>query len=262
MRQGTTQRINDLRFQQRGQDMGGGGARPALTAFSLVPSIWAVSHSITHLPQRDAAAVSTAKLTRTSWTQTARRLHFNCLIGQLLFFSTTMFTRGKSLWGISLTALWREGSVEQVEALVSERFIRAEVKGQWRGVHSLPAAVWHRVTQSGEGAARRFIKVYNKHAANCEIKQISIVLFVPVPLYACTFVETQFSHDSLDPPDVQPVFLTSVRWRGILNVHRHDRHGDQVSWQRRLKRTNPKMNKDCRNGDRLNNGGMIHSFIL
>lgn len=40
-----------------------------------------------------------------------------------------------------LTALWREGSVEQVEALVSQRFIRMEVEGERRGVDSLFAAV-------------------------------------------------------------------------------------------------------------------------
>lgn len=40
-----------------------------------------------------------------------------------------------------LTSLWREGSVEQVEALVSERFIRMEVEGERRGVDSLFAAV-------------------------------------------------------------------------------------------------------------------------
>lgn len=39
------------------------------------------------------------------------------------------------------TALWREGSVEQVEALVSDRFIRMEVKRKRRGVDSFFAAV-------------------------------------------------------------------------------------------------------------------------
>lgn len=40
-----------------------------------------------------------------------------------------------------LTALWGKGSVEQEKALVSEGFIRVEVKGQRRGENSLFAAV-------------------------------------------------------------------------------------------------------------------------
>lgn len=45
-----------------------------LTASSLVPTIWAVFHPITHSPQRDAASISTAKLAGTGWRGTGRRL--------------------------------------------------------------------------------------------------------------------------------------------------------------------------------------------
>ena len=41
----------------------------------------------------------------------------------------------------SLTVLRGEGAVEQVEALVSDRFIRVEVEGDWRRVDALPAAL-------------------------------------------------------------------------------------------------------------------------
>lgn len=40
-----------------------------------------------------------------------------------------------------LTALRREGSVEQVEAVVRQRFVRVEVEGERRGVDSLSADV-------------------------------------------------------------------------------------------------------------------------
>lgn len=42
---------------------------------------------------------------------------------------------------ILLTSLRGEGSVEQVEALVSERFIGVKMKSERRGVDSLFAAV-------------------------------------------------------------------------------------------------------------------------
>lgn len=54
-----------------------------------------------------------------------------------------------------LTALWGKGSVEQEKALVSEGFIRVEVKGQRRGENSLFAAVWYWITQSKNGAGQR-----------------------------------------------------------------------------------------------------------
>ena len=40
--------------------------------------------------------------------------------------------------------------------------------------------------------------------------------------------------DSLDPSDVQPVSLTAIGWHRVLDVHRHDGHGEQIAWQRRL----------------------------
>lgn len=50
---------------------------------------------------------------------------------------------GEWKYQLLLTTLWRKGTVEQVEALVSQEFIWMEVEGERRGVDSLFAAVWH-----------------------------------------------------------------------------------------------------------------------
>lgn len=68
-------------------------------------------------------------------------------------------TPGEEELGL-LTALWREGAVEQVEAPVSQRFIRVEVEGERRGVDPLPAAVRHWVAQPSKSGQKRLMK-YN-----------------------------------------------------------------------------------------------------
>lgn len=51
--------------------------RAALTALRFVPSVRAVPNAIAHLPQRDAASVSTAELPRTSWRHKKRTSRFS-----------------------------------------------------------------------------------------------------------------------------------------------------------------------------------------
>lgn len=123
-----------------------------LAAFGLVPSVRTVLFAVANPFQRHAASVPAAELSGAGC---------NTIEGTSTSRFKVLPAQQAGMWRPrgSLTALWREDAVEQVETPVSQRFIRVEVERERWGVDPLPAAVRHRVAQPSKVGRKRHLTV-------------------------------------------------------------------------------------------------------